>query len=401
VLFNLLQALVDSRPEGTNYTVSDASEATLTANNDATKIVIDELTQIIDMPAYRDNAKPSSVAMDYAIRDQLRDFVLTIAGTYRDVPFHNFEHASHVIMSSEKLMKRIVNPDAINYDQDPAVVSKQIFDLTYGISQDPLLHFAVVFSALIHDVDHTGLTNAELIKDGRQVAEVYRSKSVAEQNSVDMAWGILMDERFKELRSCIYTSDVELRRFRQLVVNAVMATDIADKDLKQLREQRWDAAFSEGENAVEQNNLTALNRKATIIFEYIIQASDISHTMQHWHTYQKFNARLFEERYVAWMNGHLGKNPAEGWFGGELWFFDNYIIPLAQKLNKCGVFGVSYQESLTYALENRREWEIKGKKIVELLFSHCQAKYSEVEDPSESLFELTEEQRLMSRRQLL
>jgi 3'5'-cyclic nucleotide phosphodiesterase len=30
------------------------------------------------------------------------------------------------------------------------------------------------------------------------------------------------------------------------------------------------------------------NRKATIVIEHIIQASDIAHTMQHWHIYRKW-----------------------------------------------------------------------------------------------------------------
>lgn len=45
-------------------------------------------------------------------------------------------------------------------------------------------------------------------------------------------------------------------------------------------------------------------------------------------------------------------------------FFDYYIIPLAKKLNDCGVFGVSSDEYLNYALENRSEWKEKGKDIV-------------------------------------
>jgi hypothetical protein len=44
--------------------------------------------------------------------------------------------------------------------------------------------------------------------------------------------------------------------------------------------------------------------------------------------------------------------------------FDNYIIPLARKLQECGVFGVSGDEYLQYALQNREEWVIKGKSIV-------------------------------------
>ena len=47
-----------------------------------------------------------------------------------------------------------------------------------------------------------------------------------------------------------------------------------------------------------------------------------------------------------------------------MWFFDNYIIPLAQKLKESGVFGVSCDEVLDYALDNRLEWEQKGNRIV-------------------------------------
>ena len=43
---------------------------------------------------------------------------------------------------------------------------------------------------------------------------------------------------------------------------------------------------------------------------------------------------------------------------------DNYVIPLAKKLDQCGVFGVSSDEYLMYAEANRQEWEKKGEAIV-------------------------------------
>lgn len=49
----------------------------------------------------------------------------------------------------------------------------------------------------------------------------------------------------------------------------------------------------------------------------VIQASDISHTMQHWHVYRKWNANLFEELYVAYLGGRMEKNPADFWYKGE------------------------------------------------------------------------------------
>ena len=86
--------------------------------------------------------------------------------------------------------------------------------------------------------------------------------------------------------------------------------------------------------------------------------------MQHWHIYQKWNKCLFHEMYLAYKSGRAEKDPSLGWYKSELWFFDNYVIPLARKLAECKVFGVASDECLSYALENRKEWEIKGEKIV-------------------------------------
>jgi hypothetical protein len=46
-------------------------------------------------------------------------------------------------------------------------------------------------------------------------------------------------------------------------------------------------------------------------------------------------------------------------------FFDNYIIPLAKKLKDCNVFGVSSDECLNFAVQNRKEWEQRGEEIVQ------------------------------------
>ena len=43
------------------------------------------------------------------------------------------------------------------------------------------------------------------------------------------------------------------------------------------------------------------------------------------------------------------------------------MIPLAKKLKNCGVFGVASDEYLSYAMENRREWEEKGQEFVAAL----------------------------------
>jgi hypothetical protein len=76
-----------------------------------------------------------------------------------------------------------------------------------------------------------------------------------------------------------------------------MATVIVDKELKALPDARWDKAFSE--SATDDSSPDAVNRKATIVIEHLIQASDVAHTMQHWHIYRKWNGRLFHKLSLA------------------------------------------------------------------------------------------------------
>jgi hypothetical protein len=86
--------------------------------------------------------------------------------------------------------------------------------------------------------------------------------------------------------------------------------------------------------------------------------------MQHWHIYRRWNEKFFIECYQAYLDGRAEKNPAKTWYEGEIGFFDFYIIPLAKKLKECGVFGVSSDEYLSYAMQNREEWKERGAEMV-------------------------------------
>jgi 3'5'-cyclic nucleotide phosphodiesterase len=178
-------------------------------------------------------------------------------------------------MSVNKLLTRIVAPKidlnaCSNVDQQAAF----LHDHTCGITSDPLTQFAVVFSALIHDLDHPGVSNSQLIKEDPKLAVRYKEKSVAEQNSVNLAWRVLMSPAYDQLRTAIFSSETELRRFRNLLVNSIIATDIFDKDLGTLRKNRWNKAFYDTEP--DDSSREAMSRKATIVIEHLIQASDVS-----------------------------------------------------------------------------------------------------------------------------
>ena len=190
--------------------------------------------------------------------------------------------------------------------------------LKYTKTHRPSPPFHLTRRFIASYTDHQGVPNTQLIKEHCGIAAVYNNQSVAEQNSVDLAWSLLMEDSFKDLRATIYATEAERKRFRQLTVNVVLATDICDADLKKLRNDRWAKAFSGEQVTTEAQLAVARNRKATIILEHLIQASDVAHTMQHWHIYRKWNELFFHENMRAYREGRSDKDPSTYWYNGEL-----------------------------------------------------------------------------------
>jgi hypothetical protein len=247
--------------------------------------VVEEVLECIELPKFDPKAANARVTRDSIIElspevvSELRHFIRWCASRYHQNPFHSYAHASHVIQSANKLLARIVKPDVVNYRRHSLnAIASDLHDYTYGITSDPLTHFAVLFATLIHDVDHSGVSNAQRGLEEPELAEKYKNKSVAEQNSIDLAWSELSEERYENLRQCLCATGDELRRFRQLVVNLVMATDIFDKDMKELRNRRWDKAFHKTEESRHRrvtniNMEEDRNMRATIVIEHIVSAT--------------------------------------------------------------------------------------------------------------------------------
>ena len=301
-----------------------------------------------------------AITLNPTVDAQLQDLVNNVAAMYKGPnAFHNFEHAMHVTASTHKLLSRLENAE-----------EKDGCD-SFGVATDPLVHFTLVFAALIHDVDHPGVPNTQLVKENTRHAQIYK-ESIAEQHSLDTVWGLLMSREYDDLRACIYSTEDELRRFRQVMVNAVLATDLMDSNIQSRRNERWELAFSEdarGDDAVYKDDptyqQTIKNRKATMLVEILIQAADIAHTMQQWQVYKQWNERLFCEQHEAHKAGRGDSDPSNKWYPNELSFFDGVVMPLAKKLRECGSFGATGSEFLKYAEANRMEWVQNGPQVVQ------------------------------------
>lgn len=315
------------------------------------------------------------------IQEQVQRFVEKVASCYHDSnPFHNFDHASHVTFSSYQLLRKVAAQDL------PPVASLgsnqgEWGDLPFSdlqceaaqtLAGDTLAHFALVFSALIHDVDHVGVPNFVLAKEKPDAAAKYQNRSIAEQTSVDVAWDLLEQDEFQDLKECLMPTVRDHQRFRSMVVNIVMATDAFDKTLRDFHNQKWTKAFESPPPCQVEHR----NRKATLMMDLVMMTSDISHTMQSFDVYCEWNEKLYREMYAAFREGRSSTDPSNGWVAGEIVFFNKHILPLAQRVQDCGMFGTQLAAyMLQNARANRKQWQVSGKVIFADLQARVKCEY--------------------------
>jgi hypothetical protein len=382
ILLKYLTAVITNRHTGTGGTraVKDVDHS---KESKELPPPFESVSDVIILPGFdhrKHQRKKADIGELAYIRPIIRDYVAEIAAMYKDVPFHNFEHASHVTLAANKLVGRMIQMDGMD--------EVEMYNATFGISADPLTHFSIVFGALIHDLGHLGVSNAQLVLEENDMALKYKNRSVAEQNSMNEGWRLLLEDKYEVLRTYIYKTNVERKRFRQIVNNAVMATDIADREINQIRGRKWDKAFKDTDERGTADTMTRdeINRKATVVIENLIQVADVSHTMQHWHVYRKWNARLFEELTLAFRQGRSSFDPADNWANGEIGFFDFYIIPLIKKMKESGVFGSAGDQYLGFATSNREMWKASGAEAVKVMIEDVKGiAFQELEKDDDSI----------------
>ena len=103
IMKKLLQQIIAKRNAALNQKSSAeeiaAKEKALSRRTNC----LEEVVEIIHLPkfdtqAYHRQENPSKIVIPSNVVEQLRLYVTTVAAMYRDNPFHNFEHASHVTM---------------------------------------------------------------------------------------------------------------------------------------------------------------------------------------------------------------------------------------------------------------------------------------------------------------
>ncbi|KAJ8340037.1 hypothetical protein SKAU_G00346700 [Synaphobranchus kaupii] len=165
---------------------------------------------------------------------------------YRDIPYHNRVHATDVLHAVWYLTTRpipgfqqIHNEHVTGSDTDsdsgisPARVayasskSSSVSDDSYGClswNVPALELMALYVAAAMHDYDHPGRTNAFLVATNAPQAVLYNDRSVLENHHAASAWNLYLSQ--PEFNFLSNLDHVDFKRFRFLVIEAILATDL-------------------------------------------------------------------------------------------------------------------------------------------------------------------------------
>ncbi|XP_062928460.1 cGMP-inhibited 3',5'-cyclic phosphodiesterase 3A isoform X2 [Mobula hypostoma] len=165
---------------------------------------------------------------------------------YRDIPYHNRIHATDVMHAVWYLTTQPVpglqtiigdHGSMSDSDSDSGITHGHMgfaISKTYSVTEDrygcvianvPALELMALYvAAAMHDYDHPGRTNAFLVATSAPQAVLYNDRSVLENHHAASAWNLFMSQQ--EYNFLVNLDHVEFKRFRFLVIEAILATDL-------------------------------------------------------------------------------------------------------------------------------------------------------------------------------
>jgi len=186
-------------------------------------------------------------------------FLLAIEEGYRrpQNPYHNEFHATDVTHTVHYFLSRV--------------------GLMHCMSD--LEIFAILLSAIIHDVDHTGTTNNFHVNSRSDLALLYNDRCVLENHHLCSAFKLLKTRDQDILASL---TPEQYSDIRTLVVDMVLATDMSSH-FEQLRAMK--AALTVLGSQVEKSQA----------LELILHVADIANPAKDWELHRQWTSRIMEE----------------------------------------------------------------------------------------------------------
>lgn len=162
--------------------------------------------------------------------------------------------------------------------------------------------FATLIAALVHDFEHTGTTNNFHVMSGSETALLYNDRAVLENHHVSAAFRMMRDDPDSNILQNLGRD--ELREFRTLVIDMVLATDMS-YHFQQLKTMRGllslatggggggPPVMEHGQPVPQPAGPSAIDKSKAL--SLVLHACDISHPAKQWKTHHRWTTLLLEE----------------------------------------------------------------------------------------------------------
>lgn len=163
--------------------------------------------------------------------DTLKNFVQAVSKSYRENRFHNWRHAVFVAHYTYRLLA----------EASPLASSEEARPPSCPSNLPPLIQFALLVSALVHDSDHPGNTNEYEMLTQSELAKRHGPGSVLEKHHLEVA------TRLMQLPGCDILesfTESERRLFMLVMQESLMSTDMAVHAALTAEIHRWADASS-------------------------------------------------------------------------------------------------------------------------------------------------------------
>lgn len=257
-----------------------------------------------------------------------------------DNPFHNFKHGMSVMHSTYYLM----------------TMTK------VGLSFDRLGWAAMLFAALMHDVDHSGKTNGYEMNSGSELAVRYNDNSILENHHCSTAFSTIKKEEFNIFSE--FDLD-QMKKFRKWVIEGILSTDVKlhFSHLEKFKDKLTQQVFNPDYGSNEPDYL--------LLIDQLIHTSDLyvpTKKVEHSARWSMLINQEFINQNQAEKNSGLPETPfyknldkPEVRYKSEKFFVEKIVSPLWIEMDRFTEGGLEVQ--LKHLKDNLEYWTVELDKV--------------------------------------
>eukprot|EP00760_Papus_ankaliazontas_P001295 PhM_4_TR10440/c0_g1_i1/m.96374/K13293/PDE4; cAMP-specific phosphodiesterase 4 len=274
--------------------------------------------------------------------DRLVAFTSKISTMYKDtLPYHNAAHAADVLQAVHVFL--------------------QTTTMEHYFTSSEIV--ALLIAAIIHDVEHPGVSNQFLIATEDDLALQYNDSSVLENHHLRVAFHVL---RHREYNILEYATDADRRHIRNIIIDLILGTDMKHHfSILSTLKQKWSASSGEGATPSEDTRRCVLKA--------VLACADMSNILRPQKLYFRWVSRLFREHRAQGEREEILGLPVTTFCElkpdmrkSQRTFMDYILAPLF--VHMCERFP-ELTEILEIGNGNRSYWDVKSELPLEYILT--------------------------------